>query len=287
MDKYILDYGMIIIFIIIFFLVINLKKCLRNKENFALLIDDLPAIHNEINKIYNIDVESMRNLGAISKSLLTGTNTFTPSLKGTSGTLTIPTNDTILQKNLQVLGDTIVKGNIEIMGQTKFGTTIIDKDGNIKAGAITISANGKIDTNEGNTSMLPNGDINIGPTKILAIGDIIAGSTTIFSDGNIITGITKKNGNIINGTSIFTNGNIKLNADAFLTSPDGKGIRISDGGIVSNFTSNWNSKDTVLLGQLYTEGDRHSFHGERTRCRLHGLAAAIFEGRGKDLFYTK
>ena len=88
MDKCVLEYGMIIMFIIIIYLFINLKKCLKKtetKENFALSTEDLSLVRNEINRIYNMDVESIRNLGAISKSLLTGTNTFTPSTTGTPG----------------------------------------------------------------------------------------------------------------------------------------------------------------------------------------------------------
>ena len=139
MDKCVLEYGMIIMFIIIIYLFINLKKCLKKtetKENFALSTEDLSLVRNEINRIYNMDVESIRNLGAISKSLLTGTNTFTPSTTGTPGDLTIPADNTILQKNLQVLGDTKIMGNIE-----QIGSTIILPNGD-KVGTTTILPNG-------------------------------------------------------------------------------------------------------------------------------------------------
>ena len=86
---------MIFMFIIIIFLVINQRK-ISNKENFALSSEDLSAVRNEINRIYDMDVEAIRNLGHISKSLLTGTNTFTPTTTGTPGTLTIPANHTII-----------------------------------------------------------------------------------------------------------------------------------------------------------------------------------------------
>ena len=256
MDKYILHYGIIIMFIIIIFLVINLKKCLRNNENFASSPVDLLSISNDINKIYNMDRESIHNLSEISKSLIIGRNTFEPQSNGIPGTLTIPADNTILKKDLQVLGDTQVMGNIEIMGQTKIGTTIIDKDGNIKAGTTTISADGNITAggtnispdgiitiNEGKTAILPNGDINIneGKTTILANGDIIAGTTT-------------ENDKIITGTSILANGDIRLKTNAFLTSPDTKaGIRIFNGMLVNNFKQNnkpgWTSEKTILRGK--------------------------------------
>ena len=119
MDKCVLEYGMIIMFIIIIYLFINLKKCLKKtetKENFALSTEDLSLVRNEINRIYNMDVEAIRNLGAISKSLLTGTNTFTPSTTGTPGDLTIPADNTILQKNLKVLGNSDIIGDTKVTG---------------------------------------------------------------------------------------------------------------------------------------------------------------------------
>ena len=98
------DIGMIIMFIIIIFLVIKIQNLSKNKEKFALTSDDLSMVRSEINRIYDMDVEAIRNLGAISKSLLTGTNTFTASTTGTPGTLTIPANNTILQGGLTVNG---------------------------------------------------------------------------------------------------------------------------------------------------------------------------------------
>ena len=69
-------------------------------------------VRNEINRIYNMDVEAIRNLGAISKSLLTGTNTFTSSTTGTPGTLTIPADNTIFQGNLTIPANNIMTGNV-------------------------------------------------------------------------------------------------------------------------------------------------------------------------------
>ena len=50
-----------------------------------------------------MDVEAIRNLGAISKSLLTGTNYHSTTV-GTPGTLTIPANSTVFQGNIKVDG---------------------------------------------------------------------------------------------------------------------------------------------------------------------------------------
>ena len=94
------------LFIIIIYLVINQKNISKNQENFALSSDDLTLVRTEINRIYDMDVEAIRNLGAISKSLLTGTNTFTPSTSGTPGDLNIPADNTILQGGLSLLNTT-------------------------------------------------------------------------------------------------------------------------------------------------------------------------------------
>jgi len=94
------------------------KKSLK-KETFALDSQDLSVIRNEINRIYNMDVESIRNLGAISKSLLTGTNTFTSSTTGTPGDLTIPANKTIFQGSTKVTGNSEVTGNSNITGDSE------------------------------------------------------------------------------------------------------------------------------------------------------------------------
>ena len=124
------DIGMIIMFIIIIYLVINQKN--KNKENFALTSDDLTVVRNEINainlttvrneinRIYDMDVEAIRNLGAISKSLLTGTNTFTASTTGTPGQLTIPADNTIMQKDLLVKGGLTVNTGLTVNGPINF-----------------------------------------------------------------------------------------------------------------------------------------------------------------------
>ena len=91
------NYGMIFMFIIIICLIINQKNISKNKENFALGPEDLTTVLNEINRIYDMDVQSISNLGAISKTLLTCSNTFTASLTETPGNTTIPVDATILR----------------------------------------------------------------------------------------------------------------------------------------------------------------------------------------------
>jgi len=85
--------SIIILFLIVIFLVIKIQKLSKNniKENFS--SDDLAKVRTEINKIYDMDVEAIRNLGHISKSLLTGTN-YHSTDPGTPGVLTIPANNT-------------------------------------------------------------------------------------------------------------------------------------------------------------------------------------------------
>ena len=110
------DIGMIILFLIVIFLVINQIKMSKNKEKFALTTDNLTTVRNEINRIYDMDVEAIRNLGAISKSLLTGTNTFTASTTGTPGQLTIPADLTIMEKDLRVNKNMAVNGVLSVNG---------------------------------------------------------------------------------------------------------------------------------------------------------------------------
>ena len=117
----------ILLFILIIILIINLNNKIskNNKENFALTPDDLTAVRSEINRIYDMDVEAIRNLGAISKSLLTGTNTFTTSTTGKPGELTIPADNIIMQKDLTVNGTTKINGTTNINGTTKINGDLI------------------------------------------------------------------------------------------------------------------------------------------------------------------
>ena len=101
------NYTMIFMFIIIIYLVINQKKYSKkfDNENFALQPEDLSIIRNEINRVYDMDVESIHNLGTISKSLLSSTNIFSAST-GTPGNATIPVDNTILKSGLTLENST-------------------------------------------------------------------------------------------------------------------------------------------------------------------------------------
>ena len=71
-----------------------------NNENFDSTIS-IDSIRDEVKNQYTIDVDSIRNLGAISKSLLTGTNYHSTTV-GKPGTLTIPADNTVMNGNLIV-----------------------------------------------------------------------------------------------------------------------------------------------------------------------------------------
>ena len=155
----------IILVILILFLLSrqsNTKnKC--NEEFTSIDADTSNGINNAINTavtkatklLYNDDIEAMRNLSAISKSLMTGTNYHEIDIsKITRGDLTIPANNTILEGTLKV------NGNIE--------------GGSINSGSI-------------NSASINSGDIN-GKN-----GDIITSNGSITS-GGIVTGTNLKIG---------------------------------------------------------------------------------------------
>lgn len=77
---------LIILSICVIYLLLNQKNGIENLNN-----TDLSLIKQEINRQYNMDIEAIRNLGAISKSLLTGKNYHTTN-PASPGTLTIPGN---------------------------------------------------------------------------------------------------------------------------------------------------------------------------------------------------
>ena len=108
---YFRDSAMIIMFIIIIFLIYNQNKISNNNKQENFTSDELSSVRNEINKIYNMDVEAIRNLGTISKSLLTGTNYHSTDV-GTPGDLTIPADNTIFNGNQKIKGDITVDGKI-------------------------------------------------------------------------------------------------------------------------------------------------------------------------------
>jgi hypothetical protein len=98
---------LIILSICVIYLIKNQKN---NIENFS---GNLNLIKEEINKQYNMDIESIRNLGAISKSLLTGKNyhNINPVYPGT---LTIPGNMIVEGWSVSVPVGTIIMWSKEI-----------------------------------------------------------------------------------------------------------------------------------------------------------------------------
>lgn len=111
------NYSILILFVMVIFLFnkVNMleKKNIENFNNNKLIehTTNTDNIKTLINEQYNIDIEAIRNLGAISKSLLTGKNYHnTNPGENNEGTLIIPANVTI-QGNVKILGHTnIING---------------------------------------------------------------------------------------------------------------------------------------------------------------------------------
>ena len=116
-----------------YFEINNLKK--KNIENFADHVSDEETnvslyekiksivstefgnqnkdnMKNMINDQYNMDIEAIRNLGAISKSLLTGIN-YNDTTPGTPGELTIPANT-------KINGNLLVDGGVTFTKRSQF-----------------------------------------------------------------------------------------------------------------------------------------------------------------------
>ena len=79
---------------------------------------------NTVDQVYNMDTEAIRNLGAISKSILTGRNYHNMSGTVTPGDLIIPANTTIdgntnINGDITIDGNTNVNSDITIDGKTK------------------------------------------------------------------------------------------------------------------------------------------------------------------------
>jgi len=223
MDKIcVMEYGMIIMFIIIIFLIINQRKTSKNKESFALGAEDLSMVRNEINRIYDMDVEAIRNLGHISKTLLTGTNTFTASANGTPGQLTIPANNTVFQGGVTI-------GNLTIRpdGTMIMGNLIINTDGSIKLGTnLMINSGGSIGNLQVNGGLVVDGPARINgflssTTRIIADGIILVGNAIILnSNGSINTGSINctniTSDNIIANQRLLVSDKISLNTNGYI-----------------------------------------------------------------------
>ena len=203
---YIRDVAMIILFLIVIFLVIKIQKLSKNniKENFS--SDDLAKVRTEINKIYDMDVEAIRNLGHISKSLLTGTN-YHSTAPGTPGDLTIPADNTKFKGKVSVDGGIRLENSSwgkAITGHPaadSIGHIVSDNQvhkklmivGNNSAGGVRKV--GIWDRLDVHGDLHVDGTITIGSTTIRSDGSITIGRTTIDKDGNITYGSIKPHSN--------------------------------------------------------------------------------------------
>ena len=100
-----MDYKDIVLIVLVIGMLFIATKVYKNNNIEKFQPEQVNLIKEEINRQYNMDIESIRNLGAISKSLLTGTN-YHSTESANPGTLTIPA-DTIIE------GNTLLKGKVE------------------------------------------------------------------------------------------------------------------------------------------------------------------------------
>ena len=83
------------------------KNNIENMTSVEHMTSDVETIRNLIREEYNHDIEAIRNLGAISKSLLTGKNYHNTDPDTTPGRLIIPAD-------VEIQGNLFVTGNAEI-----------------------------------------------------------------------------------------------------------------------------------------------------------------------------
>jgi len=128
------DMIIIILILIIIYLIFRHPKSNENFESSTVtpemtnLINT--TIQSQIQQIYDLDVEAMRNLGAISKTILTGANYSTDGTALTPGTLTIPANIVVLGS---VTYNDTTGGNLASNSNTNISTSniSINKSNNI------------------------------------------------------------------------------------------------------------------------------------------------------------
>ena len=221
----------IIMFLLIIFMFIKIQKLSKNniKENFS--SDDLAKVRTEINKIYDMDVEAIRNLGHISKSLLTGTN-YHSTAPGTPGDLTIPADNTKFKGKVSVDGGINMApyqtlssdGRMHISGNEIL--YLLNKEGvhisNAWEGNGNLTVDGTINMANGGTLQSSAGRMHIagleklyllnrqgvhisnewdGNGNLTVDGDIKIGNITINANGITIGRTTiDKDGNIIYGS---------------------------------------------------------------------------------------
>jgi len=150
----------IILFILIFvicYLMIKLPGSNNNNkidnnnnnkiDNFASTSSGISQIQSNVDtifdNIYNIDVESMKNLGFLSKTLLTGSGYYidnsdpAPSLTQSTGTLSLPTLP--VENSLTLPGNTIFEGSLNIDGNVTLNGDLSVENGNVIFSSINSS----------------------------------------------------------------------------------------------------------------------------------------------------
>ena len=133
---------------VIFYLMIKLPGPNNNKiDNFASTSSGISQIQSNVDtifdNIYNIDVESMKNLGFLSKTLLTGSGYYidnsdpAPSLTQSTGTLSLPTLP--VENSLTLPGNTIFEGSLNIDGNVTLNGDLSVENGNVIFSSINSS----------------------------------------------------------------------------------------------------------------------------------------------------
>jgi hypothetical protein len=96
-----MEYKDIVLIVLVVGMLFMATKVYKNNNIEKFEQEQVELIKEEINRQYNMDIEAIRNLGAISKSLLTGTN-YHSTEPSNPGTLTIPAN-VIIEGKLNIL----------------------------------------------------------------------------------------------------------------------------------------------------------------------------------------
>ena len=126
-----MDYKDIVLIILVIGMLFIATKVYKNNNIEKFEPEQVNLIKEEINRQYNMDIESIRNLGAISKSLLTGTN-YHSTESANPGTLTIPADtiiegETVIKDKTVIEGDTVLKGKVEFENKDTMLMDILPK----------------------------------------------------------------------------------------------------------------------------------------------------------------
>ena len=170
-----MEFNNIILLALVIGMILICIKVFKNNNIEQFQQEQIELIKNEINRQYNMDIEAIRNLGAISKSLLTGTN-YHNTTPGEPGTLIIPAK-TIIEGDVEILGKLLVKQDTTIEGKAQLNNSVtIEGKTNINNNVI-MDGNVTIDgTAEIKKDTTINGTTKMNNVKILENAEI---------DGNV------------------------------------------------------------------------------------------------------